>query len=53
VHGDFIIGLPGETKETIEKTIDFAKELDARRFRFPGTRVPGTELHDRLSKEAS
>ena len=28
VHGDFIIGLPGETKETIEKTINFAKELD-------------------------
>jgi len=28
VHGDFIIGLPGETKETIQKTIDFAKELD-------------------------
>jgi hypothetical protein len=28
VHGDFIIGLPDETKETINKTIDFAKELD-------------------------
>ncbi len=28
VHGDFIIGLPGETKDTINKTIDFAKELD-------------------------
>src|SRR5207244_13501120 len=28
VHGDFIIGLPGETRETIEQTIKFAKELD-------------------------
>src|SRR5258708_6724052 len=28
VHGDFIIGLPGETKESIQKTIDYAKELD-------------------------
>ncbi|MGH9668875.1 MAG: hopanoid biosynthesis associated radical SAM protein HpnJ, partial [Terriglobales bacterium] len=28
VHGDFILGLPGESKETIRKTIDFAKELD-------------------------
>src|SRR5438067_627054 len=28
VHGDFILGLPGETRETIQKTIDFAKELD-------------------------
>src|SRR6266566_4332361 len=28
VHGDFIIGLPGETKETIQQTIEFAKEVD-------------------------
>jgi len=28
VHGDFIIGLPGETRESIRKTIDFAKRLD-------------------------
>src|SRR5574341_883960 len=27
VHGDFIIGLPGETKQTIDRTIDFAKEI--------------------------
>src|SRR5437016_10214946 len=24
IHGDFIIGLPGETRESIRKTIDFA-----------------------------
>ena len=28
VHGTFIIGLPIETRETIEKTIRFAQELD-------------------------
>jgi hopanoid biosynthesis associated radical SAM protein HpnJ len=28
VHGDFIIGLPGETRESIRRTIDFAKKLD-------------------------
>ncbi|MEN6484362.1 MAG: hopanoid biosynthesis associated radical SAM protein HpnJ [Syntrophobacteraceae bacterium] len=28
VHGTFIMGLPVETKETIEKTIRFAQELD-------------------------
>ena len=28
IHGDFIVGLPGETRETIRKSIDFAKELD-------------------------
>ena len=26
VHGDFIVGLPGETRESIRKTIDFAKK---------------------------
>ena len=25
IHGDFIVGLPGETHETMRKTIDFAK----------------------------
>src|SRR5574341_961789 len=28
IHGDFIVGLPGETRESIRKTIDFAKSLD-------------------------
>jgi radical SAM superfamily enzyme YgiQ (UPF0313 family) len=28
VHGDFIMGLPGETRETIMRTIRFAEELD-------------------------
>lgn len=27
VHGDFILGLPGETKKTIETTIKWAKDL--------------------------
>jgi radical SAM superfamily enzyme YgiQ (UPF0313 family) len=28
IHGTFILGLPVETPETIEKTINFAQELD-------------------------
>ena len=28
LHGTFILGLPGETRETIERTIAFAKEVD-------------------------
>ena len=28
IHGTFILGLPGETKETIEETIRYAKELN-------------------------
>ena len=30
VHGDFIVGLPGETRDTLRNTIDFAKRLDVR-----------------------
>src|SRR5438046_3434994 len=28
IHGTFILGLPGETQETIAKTIEFAKEIN-------------------------
>jgi radical SAM superfamily enzyme YgiQ (UPF0313 family) len=34
VHGTFIIGLPVETKETIEETIRFAQELDPHTITF-------------------
>jgi hopanoid biosynthesis associated radical SAM protein HpnJ len=43
VHGDFILGLPGETPETIERTMRFAEELDCETIQvsmahaFPGT----------------
>src|SRR6202047_4611573 len=47
VHGDFIIGLPGETKETIERTIEFAKELDFETIQVSMAHAfPGTELYD-------
>jgi radical SAM superfamily enzyme YgiQ (UPF0313 family) len=52
VHGDFIIGLPGETKETIQKTIDFAKELDCETIQVSlAHAMPGTELYDSMAKE--
>jgi len=54
VHGDFIIGLPGETKETINKTIDFAKELDCETIQVSlAHAMPGTELHDQIPKTDS
>ena len=28
IHGTFILGLPGETEETIRETIDFARDID-------------------------
>jgi hopanoid biosynthesis associated radical SAM protein HpnJ len=47
VHGDFILGLPGETKETIEQTIRFAKELDCETIQVSIAHAyPGTELYD-------
>lgn len=49
VHGDFIIGLPGETNETIERTIEFAKELDCETIQVALAHAfPGTELHSYL-----
>jgi hopanoid biosynthesis associated radical SAM protein HpnJ len=51
IHGDFIIGLPGETGETIQKTIDFAKELDCETIQVSLAHAfPGTELYNDLAK---
>jgi hopanoid biosynthesis associated radical SAM protein HpnJ len=51
VHGDFIIGLPGETEETIERTIDFAKELDSETIQVSIAHAyPGTELQQQLER---
>ena len=47
VHGDFIIGLPGETRESIRKTIDFAKRLDTETIQVSIAHpYPGTEFYD-------
>jgi len=46
IHGDFIIGLPGETPETIARTIEFAKELDTETIQVSiAHALPGTELY--------
>ena len=47
VHGDFILGLPGETRESIRRTIDFAKELDVHTVQVSVAHAyPGTEMYD-------
>jgi hopanoid biosynthesis associated radical SAM protein HpnJ len=52
VHGDFIIGLPGESRETIQKTIDFAKELDCETIQVSiAHAMPGTELHESMAQQ--
>ncbi|MFA5070487.1 MAG: radical SAM protein [Patescibacteria group bacterium] len=50
-RGFFIIGLPGDTEETMQATIDFAKELplDVAGF-YVTIPFPGTELTDTAKK---
>ena len=46
IHGTFIIGLPGETRETIEETIRFACEINPHTIQVSlAAPYPGTELH--------
>jgi hopanoid biosynthesis associated radical SAM protein HpnJ len=47
IHGTFILGLPGETKETIEQTIRFAKEINPHTIQVSlAAPYPGTFLHN-------
>ena len=47
VHADFILGLPGETKESIRTTINFAKELDVHTIQVSVAHAyPGTDFYD-------
>jgi hopanoid biosynthesis associated radical SAM protein HpnJ len=47
IHGTFILGLPLETKETIEETIKFAMELDVFSMQVSlAAPYPGTELYE-------
>src|SRR5215813_2969364 len=51
IHGDFIVGLPGETRESIRKTIDFAKRLDNETIQVSIAHpYPGTEFYDYARK---
>ncbi|HEY0565804.1 MAG TPA: hopanoid biosynthesis associated radical SAM protein HpnJ [Terriglobales bacterium] len=47
IHADFILGLPGESRESIRRTIDFAKEIDAETIQVSLAHAyPGTEFYD-------
>ncbi len=52
VRGDFIVGTPGETMESLERTLNFTLEagLDYAHFN-KFTPFPGTELYRRLEAE--
>jgi radical SAM superfamily enzyme YgiQ (UPF0313 family) len=46
IHGTFILGRPGETKETIEETIRFATEINPHTLQVSiAAPYPGTFLH--------
>jgi radical SAM superfamily enzyme YgiQ (UPF0313 family) len=52
IHGAFILGLPGETKETIRETMRFAKEIDPYTIQVSvPAPYPGTFLYDQARKE--
>ncbi len=45
-YADYLLGLPGETKETLEETIKFAIRIDTDYVQFPVViPYPGTELY--------
>ena len=47
VHGDYIVGLPGESRESIRRTVDFAKRLDTDTIQVSIAHpYPGTEFFD-------
>ena len=46
IHGTFILGLPGESRETIEETIRFAREINPHTLQVSlAAPYPGTFLH--------
>jgi hopanoid biosynthesis associated radical SAM protein HpnJ len=52
VHGAFILGLPGETKESIEETLRYALELDPYSIQVSLVApYPGTEMYAQGIKE--
>ncbi|NVO15697.1 MAG: hopanoid biosynthesis associated radical SAM protein HpnJ [Rhodoplanes sp.] len=47
IHGTFILGLPGETRETIEETIRFATEINPHTIQVSlAAPYPGTHLYN-------
>ncbi len=51
VHGTFILGLPGETRETIQETLAFAKEVNPRTLQVSlAAPYPGTFLYNQAKE---
>ena len=51
IHGTFIVGLPGETTETIQETIRFAKEINPHSLQVSiAAPYPGTALYEQAKE---
>jgi len=51
IHGTFILGLPGETRDTIRQTMEFAKEVDPYSIQVSlAAPYPGTELYEQAQE---
>ncbi|QEO18627.1 hopanoid biosynthesis associated radical SAM protein HpnJ [Acetobacter vaccinii] len=51
IHGTFILGLPGETRETIQETIRFAQEINPHTLQVSlAAPYPGTFLHQQATE---
>jgi hopanoid biosynthesis associated radical SAM protein HpnJ len=52
IHGCFIVGLPGETRQTIRASIEYAKRLDLDSIQVSiASPYPGTELYAQCERE--
>ncbi|MDB5095055.1 MAG: coproporphyrinogen oxidase [Candidatus Eremiobacteraeota bacterium] len=52
IHGTFILGLPGETPETIQETIRFACEIEPETIQVSlAAPYPGTELYRQAQEQ--
>jgi hopanoid biosynthesis associated radical SAM protein HpnJ len=52
IHGTFILGLPGETTETIQQTIKFACDIDPETIQVSlAAPYPGTELYRQAQEQ--
>lgn len=52
VHGCFMVGFPGETRETLDKTLELAMDLDPDSAQFyPVMPYPGTGAYEWAEKE--
>ncbi len=51
IHGTFIVGLPGETRDTIEQTIRFAQEINPHTIQVSlAAAYPGTFLYNQAKE---